>query len=53
VSFAWITVEEAVARLLRVREALNAPLHPLGAAPSAERLLRANLISGVTGAEHD
>lgn len=52
-SFAWITVEEAVARLRRVREALNAPLRPLGEAPSGERLLRANLISGVTGAEHD
>jgi len=51
VSFAWITVEEAVVRLRRLREALNAPLRPLGEAPSAERLLRANLISGVTGAD--
>ncbi len=53
VSFAWIEVEEAVARLRRVREAVNAPVRPVGEAPSAERLLRANLISGVTGAEHD
>jgi biotin-dependent carboxylase-like uncharacterized protein len=53
VSFAWITVEEALARLRRVREAINAPLRRLGQAPSAEGLLRANLISGVTGAEHD
>jgi len=52
-SFAWITVEEAIARLRRVREALNAPLRPLVEVPSAERLLRANLISGVTGAEHE
>jgi len=46
-------VEEAIARLRRVREALNAPLRPLVEVPSAERLLRANLISGVTGAEHE
>jgi len=44
-------VEEAIARLRRVRDALNAPLRPLGEAPSVERLLRANLISGVTGAD--
>ncbi len=53
VAFAWITVAEAIARLRRVRGAFNAPSRPLGEAPSAERLLRANLISGVTGAEHD
>lgn len=53
VSFAWITVEEAVARLRRVREMLNAPSRLLAEAPSAERLLRANLISGVTGADPD
>jgi len=53
VSFAFITVEEAVARFHRVRESLDKPLRRLGQAPSAEGLLRANLISGVTGVDPD
>lgn len=52
--FEFISACDAVERVRGVREAINAPLKPIGTTPAAERLLCANLISGVTGVEpHD
>jgi len=51
VSFRFISPEEALRRLRRVRQALESPLKTASEGLSPERLMRANLISGVTGTE--